>query len=127
MRKKDALAVIDLAETCSIFEQAFNYKATGVCYNNMANFQYKNESYNMAIKNYDSAILLAEVCLHEKKPEVFFNHLQKDLHGHIESKKCPNLPDISPSARHYFEVTRAHRVYQRAMCKYKEMRYHGGT
>ena len=38
MKKPAALAVIDLADSCSIFEQACNYKATGVCYNNMANF-----------------------------------------------------------------------------------------
>ena len=46
MQKPDALAVIEIADTCNIYENAFNYKATGVCYNNMANFQYKNEVYS---------------------------------------------------------------------------------
>ena len=99
MQKKDALAVIDLAETCSIFESHSNYKATGVCYNNMANFQFKNESYNLAIKNYDNAILLAEICLGEKEPRVFFN------------KVCAAAPELSDDSHHCFLVTRAHRVY----------------
>jgi len=34
--KSDALAVIDLAETCLIYDEP-NYKAAGVCYNNIAN------------------------------------------------------------------------------------------
>ena len=37
MQKEDALAVIDLAEACSMFEGQ-NYTAAGVCYNNIANF-----------------------------------------------------------------------------------------
>ena len=36
LQQEDALAVIDLAETCQMFEKA-NYKAAGVCYNNIAN------------------------------------------------------------------------------------------
>lgn len=38
----DALAAIDLAEACEMFEKIKNYKATGVCYNNIANYQAKN-------------------------------------------------------------------------------------
>lgn len=34
--KEDALAVIDLAETCEMYDK-HNYKAAGVCYNNIAN------------------------------------------------------------------------------------------
>lgn len=41
MEKEDALAVIDLAEACNIFEGK-NYTVSGVCYNNIANFQVKN-------------------------------------------------------------------------------------
>ncbi len=36
MFKSDALAVIDLAEACNMFEGS-NYKAAGICYNNIAN------------------------------------------------------------------------------------------
>lgn len=43
MDKDDALAVIDLAEACNMFkyENPPNYKAAGICYNNIANIQYK--------------------------------------------------------------------------------------
>jgi hypothetical protein len=34
----DAFAVIDLAESCNMFSKINNYKATGVCYNNIANY-----------------------------------------------------------------------------------------
>jgi hypothetical protein len=63
MDKSDAIAVIDLAETCTTFEDATNYRAAGVCYNNIANFQYKNEAYSLASENYSTAILLADLCL----------------------------------------------------------------
>jgi len=63
MDKTDAIAVIDLAETCTTFEDASNYRAAGVCYNNIANFQYKNENYSLASENYATAILLADLCL----------------------------------------------------------------
>jgi hypothetical protein len=63
MDKSDALAVIDLAETCTTFEDARNYRAAGVCYNNIANFQYKNENYALASENYSTAILLAKLCI----------------------------------------------------------------
>ncbi len=36
MFKSDALAVIDLAEACNMFDGS-NYKAAGICYNNIAN------------------------------------------------------------------------------------------
>ena len=45
MKKTDALAVIDLAEACNLFDGS-NYKAAGICYNNIANIQYKNEKYS---------------------------------------------------------------------------------
>ena len=32
----------------------------------------------------------------------------------------------SDENRKYFKIIRAHRIYQLAMCKYKEMRYLGG-
>ena len=44
MFKSDALAVIDLAEACNMFDGS-NYKAAGICYNNIANIQFKNEKY----------------------------------------------------------------------------------
>jgi hypothetical protein len=51
MKKSDALAVIDLAEACNMFEFK-NIKAAGVCYNNMANLQLKNDKYQLADENF---------------------------------------------------------------------------
>lgn len=57
------MAVIDLADTCKLFDEKDNAKAAGICYNNMANFQYKNEAYALAHKNYRKAIKLADKCI----------------------------------------------------------------
>ena len=38
MEFDDALAVIELAHTCTMFEDSNAYKASGICYNNIANF-----------------------------------------------------------------------------------------
>jgi len=47
-QKEDALAIIDLAEACDMFkeERPINYKASGICYNNIGNYQYKNGNFN---------------------------------------------------------------------------------
>ncbi len=55
MFKPDALAVIDLAEACNMFDGS-NYKAAGICYNNIANLQYKNEKYAQAAENFFHAM-----------------------------------------------------------------------
>lgn len=55
MDKPDALAVLDLAEACNMFDGS-NYKAAGICYNNIANIQYKNEKYSQAAENFFHAI-----------------------------------------------------------------------
>ena len=60
--KPDALAVIDIAEACTLFDGK-SYAAAAVCYNNIGNLQYKNEKYNLAADNYLSAFILAEICL----------------------------------------------------------------
>jgi hypothetical protein len=51
-----ALAVIELAEACLMFEKIENYKATGVCYNNIANYQVHHGNFELAIQNYKKAI-----------------------------------------------------------------------
>jgi hypothetical protein len=40
-----------------------NYKAAGVCYNNIANLQFKNGKYRLANENYQRAIDLSVKCL----------------------------------------------------------------
>lgn len=54
--------MIDLAETCQMYDK-HNYKAAGVCYNNIANLQFKNNKYMLAAENYQSAIELSQKCL----------------------------------------------------------------
>lgn len=56
--KEDALAVIDLAEACNMFieEDPPNYKAAGICFNNIGNIQYKNGKYIQAAENFGRAI-----------------------------------------------------------------------
>ena len=63
MKKQDALAVIDLADTCKMFDEKENWKAAGVCYNNIANFQYKNEAYFDAEANFGFALEMGERCV----------------------------------------------------------------
>jgi nitrogen fixation/metabolism regulation signal transduction histidine kinase len=55
MQKPDALAVLDLAEACNMFDGS-NYKAAGICFNNIGNIQYKNEKYSQAAENFFHAI-----------------------------------------------------------------------
>lgn len=43
-QESEVIALIDLAEACVLFSGQ-NYKAAGVCYNNIANLHYKNEKY----------------------------------------------------------------------------------
>ncbi len=38
VNKSDVFAVIDLAQACTMFLKIKNHKATGVCYNNIANY-----------------------------------------------------------------------------------------
>lgn len=59
MKLPDALAVIDLAEACHMYEKT-NKKAAGVCYNNMANIQFKSGKYILAADNFNKAIELVE-------------------------------------------------------------------
>lgn len=69
MHKSDTLAVIDLAEACYLFESdGPNYKAASVCYNNIANLQFKSGRYRLASENFEMAYRLALACLHEIDP-----------------------------------------------------------
>lgn len=52
MYKDDALAVIDLAEACEMFEELKNNKAAGICFNNIGNIQFKNGRFDKAAENF---------------------------------------------------------------------------
>ena len=55
---EDVLSIINLAATCQMYEQGdlTNDKATGVCYNNIANLHLKNGKYKSAVINFEYAI-----------------------------------------------------------------------
>lgn len=105
LEKEDALAVIDLAETCEMYQKN-NFKAAGVCYNNIANLQFKNNKYALAADNYLNAVKLSDKCL-----DGFFSEKG--------GKK-----EIDAAERLYFQCVKANRTYQYTICKYKEVRYH---
>lgn len=67
--KPDALAVIDLAEACNMFEndKEPNQKAAGICYSNIGNIQYKQGHYIQAAENFFKAVKKAEDCLDQHK------------------------------------------------------------
>ncbi len=50
-----------------------NYKAAGVCYNNIANIQFKNGKYDLARDNFLQAIKKCELCM-----KGIFNRDKKD-------------------------------------------------
>ena len=88
----------------------------------MANFQYKYEAYNLACKNYEHAIFLAEVCLGEKRPVEFYKRIGKG-----KNMLIPSAPMLSDNEKQRIIKIHANRTYQKVMCKYKEMRYLGGV
>jgi tetratricopeptide (TPR) repeat protein len=56
LQKEDSEAIMDLAQAASIFKKSKNNKALGLCYNNIANIQYKNAQYHEAAQNFRKAI-----------------------------------------------------------------------
>ena len=50
------LSIISLASTCQIYEEVNNDRATGVCYNNIANLHLKNGKFNSAALSFEEAI-----------------------------------------------------------------------
>jgi hypothetical protein len=70
MEKNDSSAIMDLAQAASIFKKSSNYKALGICYNNIANVQYKNAQYNEASINFKKAILAVEKLMDDHKKAV---------------------------------------------------------
>lgn len=75
--KSDVMATIDLAEACNQYNGQ-NYKAAGVCYNNIANLQYKNEKYELAAENFSKAVHMSLVCLEKMSPGEFYEMFPGD-------------------------------------------------
>lgn len=120
MSKTDALAVIDLAEACNMFN-GVNYKAAGICYNNIANIQYKNEKFGQAAENFFHAVKMAEICLLIKTPKEVYEKLGITTEEMRDPEK-----NLSKQETVYFQKVLAHRTYQYAMSIYKELRYKNG-
>ena len=60
---EDVISVMDLAETCLMYTKEQNYKAAGVCFNNIANLHMKHGKFSIAEENFVSAIEMADKCL----------------------------------------------------------------
>ncbi|CDW83509.1 UNKNOWN [Stylonychia lemnae] len=121
IQKSDALAVIDLAEACNMFD-CQNYKAAGICYNNIANIQFKNEKYSQAAENFFNAIEQAMICLKLKTPQEVYARQDRTLSREQYSNLIdPETPSLEQKI--YYEKVFAHRTYQYSMCLYKELRY----
>ena len=76
-QESDVIALIDLAQACVLFSGQ-NYKAAGVCYNNIANLHYKNGKYQLAADSYNKAVHMAEVCLGSLKPSEFYEIFKEE-------------------------------------------------
>ena len=121
-QESDVLALIDLAKACVLFSGQ-NYKAVGVCYNNIANLHYKNEKYVHAADSYNKAGYMAQVCLGKMTPEDFYERFVSEKPENIE----PLSDDLKTSElQAHFKTVKAHRFYQEAMCMYKIWRYQNG-
>ena len=120
-QESEVIALIDLAEACVLFSGQ-NYKAAGVCYNNIANLHYKNEKYLLAADSYKKAVYMAYVCLGKLKPEDFYQRFPSEKPNQGGIKPCE---PIDGEERH-FRTVKAHRYYQYAMCMYKLWRYKDG-
>lgn len=102
---------MDLAQAASIFKKSSNFKALGICYNNIANIQYKNSQYHEAAQNFKKAIVSVE-------------KVMEDLSKLLDKKmELPQKREAYKAELTYFEKVRAHRVYQYAMSRYKLLRY----
>ncbi len=54
---------MDLAQAARIFKESYNLKALGICYNNIANIQYKNNQYHESAQNFRKSIKKIQVLI----------------------------------------------------------------
>ncbi len=86
---EDSLAIMELAGWCTMFDGQ-NYKYAGICYNNIANLQFKNKKYKLAMENYSNAVMIADICLNRLEPAEFFKN--KELKQMFENVQKPLEP-----------------------------------
>lgn len=133
--KEDALAIIDLAEACEMFQQqgTLNRKASGICLNNIGYFQQKNGNFDQAAENYNLAINQAHLRLKE-----VYKAKKKKIRQNLQNKKQNKPKDTSYSTIrkraleslnskdtewHYYRTVEAHRWYLYSVSLYKHLRY----
>ena len=126
-QESDVIALIDLAQACVLFSGQ-NYKAVGVCYNNIANLYYKNQKYQLAADSYNKAVHMAYVCLGDMTPDEFYKEFETDKpkDWSKDASKSTFLREVvRPTGDEiiHFETVKAHRYYQFAMCMYKIWRF----
>ena len=91
---EDALAIIDLAEACNMFndENPPNYKASGICYCNIGNIQYKNGNFDQAEDNFSKALYAVKKNLkrikHQNEKDI--NQMDKKFHKRKTSLSSNN-------------------------------------
>jgi Tfp pilus assembly protein PilF len=80
VNNEDALAVIDLAEACNMFneENPPNYKASGICYCNIGNIQYKNGNFDQAEDNFAKAVIAVKKNLKRIQKDFEKENLDKE-------------------------------------------------
>lgn len=65
LQKEDSQAIMELAQSASIFKNSGNVKALGICLNNIANIQYKNNQFKEASLNFRKAVKYAQLLIKE--------------------------------------------------------------
>ena len=55
IKMEDSLAIMELAGWCTMFDGT-NLPYAGICYNNIANLQFKNKKYKLAMENYKNEV-----------------------------------------------------------------------
>ena len=91
---------MDLAQAASIFKKSSNYRALGICYNNIANIQYKNAQYNEASLNFKKAINSVNTLIQEVE------NVALGLKDKTSRKEIERL-----EAYNHFNKIKAHRVF----------------
>ena len=69
--------MIELAQATVLFSGK-NYKAVGICYNNIGNLHYKCQKYELAADSFNKAIQMANVCLRRIEIEDFYENFPRE-------------------------------------------------
>ena len=94
-----------------MFEKIMNYKATGVCQNNIANYHFKNGKFELAQEIFNKAIVEAEKGLIMSTLKLDFSKDKKtdeELYAEkvIKEASAPTTPTRSVSQMNFLCVVR---------------------